>query len=267
MSKRSEEQKYIRLLESLGKMDRVVVAFSGGIDSTLLLYAAIESLGPIRVTAVTAVSEIVPSIAAENCRKVFNTHFSKTISLNEITADPLKWENFTENDKNRCYLCKKNLYSQILQLFCKQSGAILLDGTNFDDLSDDRPGYAALQELEIPTPLANAKLKKTEIRYLAREFGLINFAKPSNSCLATRISRGTPLDLRLLEAIDEAERFLFELGFDGCRVRPMEMFTLLEVQETDFQSICARGLRRKITDRFKSLHLNSVALSFIGRKG
>ncbi len=261
------DSKYLSLLESLSKMNRVVVAFSGGIDSTLLLYAAIESLGPSHVTAATLSSSIVPTIAAENCKHVFNRHFASKISLQEVEIDPFRWEKFTDNSVKRCYFCKKNMYLCLLETFCtSKKGTRLLDGTNNDDLKADRPGYKALLELGVATPLVQAGLEKQEIRTLARNLGLVNSDKPSNSCLATRIPTGTKLDREILHSVDLAEKFLFDLGVDGCRVRPSSTLTILEIREQDFEKLSDKSLRNIITSKFDSLGLKIPALSFKERK-
>ncbi len=262
-----KDQKYLNLLELLSKMRRVVVAFSGGIDSTLLLYAALESLGPAQVTAATLTSSIVPTVAAENCKEVFNRHFARKIFLQEMKIDPFRWKKFTDNNVKRCYFCKKNMYLCLLKTFCPpEKDTILLDGTNSDDLKADRPGYKALLELNVATPMVEARLKKKEIRTLARKFGLVNFDKPSNSCLATRIPTGTKLNLEILYSVDRAEKFLFDLGFDGCRVRPFSNFTILEIREQDFEKFCSKSLRNEIASRFDTLGLKFPTLSFKERK-
>lgn len=261
------DQKFSRLIESLSKMNRVVVAFSGGIDSTLLLYAALESLGPSHVSAATLSSSIVPTIAAENCRQVFNRHFARQISLREVEIHPFRWKEFTDNSEKKCYFCKKYMYLSLIETFyITGKDIILLDGTNSDDLKEDRPGYKALLELNVATPLAAAGLKKKEIRSLARNFGLVNYDKPSNSCLATRISTGTELDMDVLHLVDRAEKFLFDLGIDGCRVRPFGNFTILEIREQDFKKLCDNSLKNKIASKFDTLGLKVPAVSFKERK-
>ena len=156
------------------------------------------------------------------------------------------------------------MYSLLIATIKDEPGSpyILLDGTNLDDTKEDRPGRKALQELNIKTPLLDVGLRKVEIRKLARDIGLPNYNLPSNSCLATRIPTGTPIDEELLNRIDRAESFLQKLGFSGCRVRPRGACTIIEVQEEHMEIIVQPLVRAQIKAFLSDQKLGVVALSF-----
>lgn len=258
------EDRLRRLIDSIKQYERAAVAYSGGTDSTLLLYAAKEALGAVNVTALTLVSPVIPANVVSNCRAVLNTPLLSGIVHKEIPADPLQWDDFVKNSKQRCYLCKKKMYSLLIEAIKDEPGLpyILMDGTNLDDTEEDRPGLKALQELNIVKPLLAIGLRKVEIRKLAREIGLPNHNLPSNSCLATRIQTGTSIDEELLNRIDQAESFLQEIGFSGCRVRPRGVFTIIEVQHKDMAKIVQPLVRDQIRRNFSDLDFGVVALSF-----
>lgn len=257
--------KFALLVESLRQYNKVAVAFSGGIDSTLLLYAAKTALGKGNVIALTLLSSIIPSYATENFRNVFRKHFFGEVELREIYANPLQWRKFTDNDLERCYFCKKEMYTLLISAIKKDGCIFLLDGTNADDIKEYRPGLKAVQELDVHTPLLNADLNKLEIRNIARNIGLINCDLPSNSCLATRVPHGTKIDKELLDRIDRAESFLLGAGFPGCRVKPHGFFTIIEVQADHMRRIMMPEERNLISSCFSSLNLGTAALSFTER--
>jgi len=256
------QEKLNLLIESLKCHKKVAVAFSGGVDSTLLLYAANRALGAGNVVALTVVSVISPTHAIENCRSVFLKHFSSEVIHKEICADPLKWNDFVENSSDRCYYCKKRMYSLLLDSMISSVDYVLLDGTNTDDVKEQRPGRRAIEELGVQTPLFDAGLSKHEIRKIAKAVGLSNHALPSNSCLATRIPVSTVIDEKKLKRIDRAEVFLMELGFAGCRVKPQGEFTVIEVLVEDVVRIVLPFYRDKIKSFFKYQGFGTVALSF-----
>ncbi len=250
------------LIESIKPYKKAAVAYSGGIDSTLLLYAAKTALGADNVVALTLVSSVLPVLAVENCCSILKEPFLRGINHKEVVAEPLQWEDFVENSAERCYLCKKKMYSLLIASMADEPGHLLLDGTNVDDTKEERPGSRAIQELGVKTPLLYAGLRKVEIRKLARRIGLPNYALPSNSCLATRIATGTTIDEDLLKSIDLAETFLLKIGFSGCRVRPRGPYTIVEVQATHMEKIVQTENRIQIGAYFSSLNLGIAALSF-----
>ena len=184
-----------------------------------MYHAAREALGPEKVFIFRAVSVLVSERErryAENLLRFFGPD-SKQIVTMELT--PLAWEGFVLNGEKRCYVCKWRMYSTFLEEVKARGGRVLLDGTNSDDRDSVRPGFQAIEELGVKTPLLDAGLGKQEIRMLARRFGLPSHNKPSNSCLATRIPHGTEISQAKLAIIEESESFLLDHDITGCRVR------------------------------------------------
>lgn len=257
--------KITHLREILKKYTSVAIAFSGGIDSTVLLDNACEVFPDGRVAAVNVVSCLVAKRSSQLAGEVFSRHFEGRCSYRQIHVDPLSWEGFAENSAERCYVCKKSMYSALLTFTQSEKIEVLLDGTNADDLGAIRPGYQAILELGIKTPLAEAGLKKDEIREYARSVGLTNAETPSNSCLATRLQTDISINRERLENIEAAESVLHELGFDGCRVRITGNHTILEVLENDIERCAQVDIRSNILERFKGIGLVSICLNLKGR--
>ena len=259
-------EKYDHLQEILRGLGRVAVAFSGGIDSTFLLSAACDALGKDTVVALHGVSCLLPAHSPQAEDTLFDRYFSGKARLRRITLRPLLWDEFVGNTFDRCYFCKKRIYSIFLkELESEGGGYSLIDGTNVDDLKDDRPGLRALKELGIQTPLVMAGFHKPEIRFLARERGLENHDQPSNSCLATRIATGVPIRAEALRLIDDAEHFLHQKGFFGCRVRPGAERTIIEIRSEDLERITLREMRESLIGYFQSVGLPGILLDLHGR--
>jgi len=220
------EAKHGRLKKILEEMESVLVAFSGGVDSTLLLAVAHEVLGD-RVLAVTSRAEFYPRFELNNAIR-----YAKRIGVRHIVFDIEMYHvpNFTTNPEDRCYHCKKYLFNRLLEFAEKEDLNWVADGTNMDDPNDYRPGMRAIQELNIRSPLAEAGLSKAEIRKLSKCYRLETANCPSMSCLATRFPYGTKITPKLLRRVEAAETWLRESGFPIVRVRCHNNLARIEVE-------------------------------------
>lgn len=258
-------KKFEKLQGILRSYSKVAVAFSGGIDSSLLLYTAAEVLGKNNVLALNGVSCLINKKDTSAAEEFFERFCKNTALFKQVPLYPMTWKEVVANTENRCYFCKKRMYAILKEELDKWGGEILLDGTNQDDLKDSRPGYRAIRELGVQTPLLDAGLNKSEIRILAREFELSNHDLPSNSCLATRITVNEPLNEKLLHTISEAENFLSKRGFFGTRVRPSGSSVQIFIQSKDFERICKRSERIPVYHYFQSLGFKEILLDLWGR--
>ncbi len=265
MANSSPKAQFSKLTEHFRQYEKLAVAFSGGVDSTLTLHAAMTALGIKRVIAFYALSTLNSASAIAVARTTFTTNFPASAVLREIAVAPLLWPEFVINTEDRCYLCKKRMYTLLGEAMAAEGFSILADGTNADDLQEQRPGLKAIRELQVKTPLAEVGLTKSEIRFIARNEGLSNFDLPSNSCLATRIEPGSTITEEGLRIIENAENFLHDRGFVGCRVRPRKDFILVEVQEKDLAAFIENGNREEVRAYFKRLQEGTVMLNLAGR--
>ncbi|MGB9892876.1 MAG: ATP-dependent sacrificial sulfur transferase LarE, partial [Candidatus Saccharicenans sp.] len=252
--------KYRRLKKILKSLDSVLVALSGGVDSSLLLKAAEESLDG-RVMAAVIKSPIFYPEEMETARKIAR---KLGVRLKVIESDDYLSEEFRKNEVLRCYYCKMLLFKRLKKLAKSQGLATVVEGSNLDDEFDFRPGKKALKELGIRSPLREAGLKKAEIRLLARAFGLTNWNWPSNACLATRIPFGQPIELKWLRKISRAEHFLKSLGFSQVRVRHHGEIARLEVWPEDIFLVLKPEIRLKINRRLKNLGWRYVTFDLEG---
>ncbi len=254
------EKKKEFLEEELKNLGKVAVAFSSGVDSTYLLKTAHDVLGKNAV-AITARAKCFPERetreAEEFCRKE---------GIKQIVFDfePLSLEEFRSNVKNRCYFCKKALFSRIKDIAEENGIDNIIEGSNLDDLSDYRPGMQAIKELCVLSPLLDAKLKKSEIRLLSKEAGLKTFDKPSYACLASRFVYGEEINEEKLKMIERAENKLFSLGFSQFRVRLHGRLARIEVDKEDFSKIVE--FSDEITPYLKELGFSYVSLDLSGYK-
>lgn len=260
------ENKLAHLQGLLRLYPKVAVAFSGGVDSSLLLRVACDTLGPEKVTALHAVSCLIPELDQIKAARLVNGRDGIGCLYQAVKIYPLRWRDFVANSEQRCYFCKKRLY-RALQSELKHDDVPppLLDGTNSDDLQKHRPGLLAIHELSVGTPLAQAQLCKDDVRALARRMGLSNWNQPANSCLATRIPLHHKITKPLLERIAKAEGFLQNRGLRGCRVRPLADTVTVQVLSDDRDQCVDESARLAITGYLQGLGFSTVLLDISGR--
>lgn len=253
-------EKYNELKEYIKLQEKVAIAFSSGVDSTFLLKTAQEVLNN-NVIAITASScsfpkrELDESIAF--CKKNNIRHYI-------VMSEELDIEGFSKNPPNRCYLCKKELFTKIKKIAKENNIENILEGSNLDDENDYRPGMIAIQELGIKSPLRHAKLTKQEIRILSEELNLPTSNKPSFACLASRFVYGEEITKEKLQIVDKAEQLLLDLGFKQVRVRIHNLMARIELNESDFTKIIEQNVRQKIIKEFKKLGFTYISLDLQG---
>ncbi|PKM90891.1 MAG: TIGR00268 family protein [Firmicutes bacterium HGW-Firmicutes-12] len=254
--------KYLKLQEILKEMGSVLVAYSGGVDSGLLLAVAIKVLGFDHVLAVTLSSEISTEQEINDAIKLAQQMQSPHLLL---PANDLEQPDFISNTADRCYYCKKIRFELLKDLALLKELAFVIEGSNQDDLSDYRPGRRAAEELFIRSPLQEAGLTKAEIRKLAQKMNLTVWDKPSEPCLATRIPYGTTITKEILVTIAKAETVIKSiLGHNQLRVRHHGEIARLEVPPSDFAQVLAPDTVKKINKELRNLGYIYVALDIRG---
>lgn len=253
--------KYQSLKKNLSELSRVAIAFSGGVDSTLLLKVACDLLGPQQVLALTSVSPVFPRHETDWCKD-----FTQQLGVRHIIwhGDELKLTGFVENGPHRCFHCKQNLYQHFLTITREQGFAVLLDGSNLDDLKDYRPGREAVLQLGIRTPLVDAGLDKNEIRALSRQLGLPTWNKPAFACLATRVPYGTPITREKLEQIGNCESWLHQQGFSTYRLRLHDRLARIEIAPDEMPRLLDPTLREELIHICKANGCDYVTLDLQG---
>jgi uncharacterized protein len=236
------------------------VAFSGGIDSTLVLKVAHDALGD-QAIGVTAVSPTFPDIELDISRRLAAEIGVRHIML---PTDQLQIEDFVRNDANRCYHCKTDLYELLGRLQQDLRLGAIVDGTNVDDLGDNRPGLVAARERGVRSPLLEAGLTKADVRTLAKDFGLSNWDKPAAACLSSRIPRGTVITREKLSRVERAEAVLFQEGFRQFRVRDHGDIARLELDEDGLAVLQHTGRRRAIVQELKDVGFRFVTVDLEG---
>jgi uncharacterized protein len=256
----SSNEKYIFLLSYLQKLEKVVLAFSGGVDSTFLLKAAKEALGD-NLKAVTIRSSYIPKWEIEEAIQLVK----ELGVVHEIIDAPIIDE-IRNNPENRCYLCKTAVFSMIKSVALSQGYHYVIDGTNFDDTGDYRPGMKALRELDVKSPLLECQLTKQEIRNLSRELGLSTWDKPPYACLLTRIPYGNELKVEDFEKIEKAEKYMMDRGFRAVRVRCHENLARIEVDKKDRNKLFDERILEEISGKLKEFGFQYVTLDLDGYK-
>ncbi len=254
-------QKLDALRAELKKMDSLLVAFSGGVDSSFLLAVAIETLGVEKVLAVTAQSETYAAselpIAKALVAKLGAKH--QIIETCEL-EDP----HYAENPPQRCYYCKMELLTKLKIIAQEQGYSVVATAANADDTGDFRPGLRAGNELGIARPLQNVGLTKNEIRALSRQMDLPSWDKPSMACLASRFPYGQRLTLQNLSQVEAAEDFLLKAGFSPLRLRSHDTIARIEISPAQFAKLLDEKLREKIIARLKQLGYTYITFDLQG---
>ncbi len=247
-------KEYIRDLGSLA------VGFSGGVDSTFLLAVAHEVLGD-KAMAITTSAASIPERELKEAKEFCAEHGIRHVICK---VDQLQIEAFRTNAPDRCYHCKRAIFSEIKRVAAESGIEYIAEGSNMDDLGDYRPGLRAVEELEVTSPLRAAKLYKAEIREISKAMGLPTWSKPAYACLASRLVYGEEITEEKLSMIDNAEQFLIEHGFYEERVRMHGNIARIEVPARDITRLAADDIREVVYKRFKEIGFLYVTLDMHG---
>lgn len=254
-----QSEKYEKLTSILREMESVVVAFSGGVDSTFLLKAAVDTLGADHVLAVTADSETYPSSELEEAKRL-----AERIGVRHqvIHTSELAIPGYAENNKNRCYFCKSSLFDHLLPFLEEKGFQNIIYGVIADDMNEYRPGMQAAKEKGIRGPLQEANLFKEEIRELSRQMQLPTWDKPSFACLSSRIAYGEYITKEKLTKVEKAESYLKSLGIRQVRVRTHQEIARIEVEPNDMKMVLEN--HDSISRELQSYGYKYITLDLIG---
>lgn len=253
-----------RLIDFIKQYKNALVAYSGGLDSAMVLWASLKALGRNQVLAVTSLSESYATGEKEAARKI-----AEELGLPEkrhrfiVTAE-MNNENYVKNPIDRCYWCKHTLYKDLVEIAQKENLAVIFDGTNLTDASDYRPGLKAAREMHVVSPLRETGLTKDDIRRIARENGLSFAEKPASACLASRIPYGTSITPERLRMIDLAETAVREAGFQGFRVRYHHDVARLELRPRDLPRLMDDKVKNILVAKIKQAGFKYVAVDLEG---
>lgn len=253
------EKKLNRLKKIISDMDSVLIAFSGGVDSTFLLKVASLALPNNKILAVTASSETYPKEEL-----MFSQNIAQSLGIRHKVIQTYELENrrFTANPPNRCYFCKKELFSKLRDIARRFKLNFVIDASNVSDKQDFRPGSKAKEELRVHSPLQEAGLTKEDIRALSKELGLVTWDKPALACLASRIPYGKEITPFILTRIDKGEKFLREMGFGQVRLRHYNGLCRIEISQENMPRLFSK--RHLIIRNLKKLGYSYVTIDLEG---
>lgn len=253
-------EKLENLKKYLLEKGRIAVAFSGGVDSTFLLKVAHDVLKDNAI-AITATAEFVPDRELAESKQFCET---EDIHQEICTGEQMKEPAFTSNPPDRCYICKRALFTKMKEIAVERGDFVLVEGSNADDCHDYRPGMKAIKELGILSPLQETNLSKSEIRFLSEKLKLSTWDKPSYACLASRFVYGENITTEKLSMVDRAEQLLLDLGFRQFRVRLHGKMARIEILPEEFDKIIEEKVRTKITSKFRDYGFTYVSLDLNG---
>lgn len=248
----------IKELESVvSKLGKVAIALSGGLDSSSLIAFCANTLGTNNCLALTAKSPYMM-----NSETLRSESLCKKLGIRQIFVPFEVSDEIKNNPPNRCYLCKKNIFSILQKTAIEQDFPILCDGTNADDISDYRPGMKAIKELGVCSPFLKANIGKKEIAEIAKRFDIT--VSPAYACLLTRLEHNKPIEINTLSRIDSAEEYLRNIGFNGVRVRLHGECVRIEIAKSDFDKFCQKQIFSDVSENLKKLGFKYIALDLSG---
>tara|TARA_B100001996_G_scaffold380175_1_gene367164 strand:- start:1143 stop:1982 length:840 start_codon:yes stop_codon:yes gene_type:complete len=262
-SSNSISDKILKLENFISTYSKVIVAYSGGVDSSLVAFISTKILGKDNARIILAKSPSLNSRELKYARELANKN---DWNYSEIETNEFYNEDYRKNNSLRCFFCKFELYSCLDKISKESSIEVVFNGTNIDDLGDYRPGNKAAEQIKVVSPLLECNISKSDVRDIALFYGLDNWSKPAQPCLASRVPYGIEITMNILNQIEYAENYLHDLGFQKFRVRNHGSVARIELSESDFKILLNKKLRVDIDKKFRKLGFNFVSLDLRGFK-